>query len=273
MVIDGKKIAQEIIDKLKKQPKPEKVLAAVLIGKNLASISFLKLKEKTAKELGINFQLHKFPEDITADDLEKEVAKIANSKEVGGVVIQLPLPEYMDKSQILNVISQEKDVDVLSGKAIGAFINNKNSVLPPAVGVVEEILKVVNYQLLNVKCAVVGLGFLIGKPIASWLMNKAKEVYIINKGSDYKILKNADLIIAGVGKAGLIKPEMLKDGAGIIDFGVSLDKNGKLSGDFDQSLLNSHPSLLKFYTPTPGGTGPILIAKLMENFYILNETK
>ena len=135
------------------------------------------------------------------------------------------------------------------------------------------------------KIAVVGAGFLIGKPIAVWLMdNKIKELKIFEKGSlpaqagDLSGLKEYDLVISGVGQAGLIKPEMLKDEAGIIDFGYSIEEAGKLRGDFDVSQM-SHAyrqagdvkGQLSFYTPTPGGTGPILVAKLFENFYNLNK--
>lgn len=273
-IINGREIAGKIINSLKIRPAPNKIFAAVLAGKNPASISFLKLKEKTAKELGVDFKIYEFPENIITGGFKKEVSGIAGSKEVGGIIVQLPLPKHIDKRQILNVIPQEKDVDVLSECAAGVFINGHNAILPPAVGVVDEILKIKNYELKIMKVAVVGPGFLIGRPVANWLMNKVREVYVVNKGSDYKILKHADLIIVGAGKAGLIKPEMLKDGAGVIDFGVSPDENGKLSGDFTLTGIQNSKFITHnsgWYTPTPGGTGPILVAKLMENFLILNK--
>jgi len=288
--IDGKKVAQKIIENLKTLHKPDKIFAAVVVGENPASISFLRQKEKVAKELGIDFRLYKFPEEIKNDDLRKEVGKIALLKKVGGVIVQLPLPEHINKHYILNVIPREKDVDVLGERALGAFYTGRNPVLPPAVGVVEEILNMGRFDLPNInvnvgrsdlqklKAAIVGAGFLVGKPIAVWLMNqKVKELTIFEKGGDLSELKNYDLIISGVGEAGLIKPEMLKDGAGIIDFGCSIEemsnKRGvmskKISGDFDASLLTAQNSLL-FYTPTPNGTGPILVAKIFENFYKLD---
>ncbi len=272
MIIDGKGIAQKIIEKLKAGPVPDKIFAAVQIGEDSVSENFLKQKEKTAKELGVDFRIYKFPNEIKNDDLRKEVGKIANLKKVGGVIAQLPLPEHLNKHYILNVIPREKDVDVLGERALGAFYNNRNSALPPAVGVVEEILSIIKCQLSNVKVAVVGLGFLIGKPISVWLMGKCPEIYLLYKGSDLSILKNADLVITGVGKVGLIKPEMLKQGAGLIDFGCSFDEQGKIRGDFDSSQLLNVKSQLSFYTPTPSGTGPILIAKIFDNFYKLNQS-
>lgn len=273
-IIDGKKIAEEIIKKLKSQLKTEKIFAAILIGENPESISFLKQKEKIAEELDIDFRIYKFSADLKNDDLRKEVLKIALLKKVGGVIVQLPLPEHINRHYILNVIPRKKDIDVLGERALGAFYCNRNPVMPPAVGVVEEILRIDDNlrtsEVQKLKVAIVGAGFLIGKPIAVWLMNEVKKLSIFEKGSDLAELKNYDLVIIGVGRAGLIRPEMLKDGAGVIDFGYFIDDKGKIRGDFDNSQLLDIGSRLQFYTPTPGGTGPILIAKIFENFYKLN---
>lgn len=277
--ISGSEIAQKIIERLKSGPAPKKILAAVLVGKDPASLSFIKQKEKTAKELGVDFRLYEFDEKSKNDDLREEIVRIANQKTVSGVIVQLPLPDHLNRHYILNAIPREKDVDVLGERALGAFYTGRNSVLPPAVGVVEEILKSCGLNLKSIRVAVVGLGFLVGKPIAHWLMGQVPELYLLDIGSDLGMLKNADLIITGVGKAGLIKPEILKEGASVIDFGYSMEhgtwdmehgtKNGKpkTCGDFDASSFVLQAS--GFYTPTPGGTGPILVAKLFENFYKL----
>ena len=273
--ISGNEIAKKIINNLKAGIKPEKIFAAILIGEDPVSLNFLKQKEKVAKELGVDFRIYKFPNPpaggIKNDDLRKEIGKIALLKRVGGVIVQLPLPERINRHYILNVIPAEKDIDVLGERALGAFYTGRNPVLPPAVGVVDDILATRNLQLTTLKVAVVGLGFLVGKPIASWLMGRTAEIYLLGRGSDFSILKNADLIISGVGKAGIIKPEMLKENAGIIDFGYSIDENGKICGDFDTQLPITNYQSLRFHTPTPGGTGPILIAKIFENFYKLSQ--
>ena len=284
-IIDGKQIAQKIIDELKLRPKPNKIFAAILVGDNSASKSFLKQKEKVAKELGIDFRIYDFQESaggFTNDFLRKEIGKIALLKKVGGVIVQLPLPEQINKHYILNVIPREKDVDVLGERALGAFYVGRNQVLPPPVEVVKEILNDLRFKIYDLRIAMVGAGFLIGKPIAVWLMNqKIKEMTIFEKGGDLSSpsaggLKNYDLIISGTGVAGLIKPGMLKQGAGIIDFGYSFDKNGKISGDFNISETENYKLKIEnfgWYTPTPGGTGPILVAKIFENFYRLNENE
>jgi len=275
-IIDGRKIASEILAKLKSLPRPEKFLAVVLIGDDAASLSFIKQKEKAAKELGIDFRLYKFASDTKNDELRDEVRKIADHKTCGGVIVQLPLPDNASAQYVLNAIPREKDVDVLGERALGAFYAGRNPVLPPAVGVVDTVCQVSGVRYQDLRVAVVGRGLLVGKPVALWLMDKAKELCALGREGELAILKECDLVVSGVGKAGLIKPPMLKDGAGVIDFGYSTRTDAdltrtnadKLVGDLDTSL----PSLssLSFYTPTPGGTGPILVAKLFENFYKLN---
>ncbi len=301
-IINGKEIARKIIEKLKNKPKPEKILAVIKVGENSASASFIKQKEKVAKELGVDFRIYEFDDPpaggISQDDLRKEVVKIANLKNVGGVIVQLPLPAHINpvrsrpaegtattvsgrsasngvnNQYVLNAIPREKDLDVLGERALGAFYAGRNIVFPPTVGAAEEILKAISYQLKAARVAVVGLGQLVGKPISVWLMKKCKELYLLDKESDLIILKQADLVICGIGKAGIIKPEMLKDSASVIDFGYerSEGQNGKIAGDFDPPQLADSPTnqLTGFYTPTPGGTGPVLVAKIFENFYTLN---
>lgn len=278
--IDGIAIAHTITDRLKQETAPKKILAAILIGNDPASISFLKRKEKTAKELGIDMRVYEFPKAITHDEARSEVGKIANMKKVGGVIVQLPLPAHLSKHYVLNAIPREKDVDVLGERALGAFYTGRNPILPPSVGTLIEILNHiknsqlsdVNRQLSATKVAVVGLGFLIGKPIAHYLMGKCKEVYLLDKESDLSIIKQVDLIIVGVGKPNLITPDMTKENAVIIDFGYSTE-NGAISGDFSSSSDVKSQTSNVLYTPVPGGTGPIVIAKLLENFHTLNKLK
>lgn len=268
-IINGRKIAQEVIDGLKKLPKPNKTLVAVFVGDDLASVSFLKQKSKVAQDLGLEFKLEQFPETISEIDLKEKIKTIGEDPRVGGIIIQLPLPPKFDQSKIISLLNPKKDVDALTAGA---------KVLPLAVGVVKDVLEeAMKYEnstnIRNLKdrlVAVVGRGVLIGKPIAEWLSGKCHNVMVLHRGSDFSQLKSADLVVTGAGKAGLIKPEMLKAGAGVIDFGFDMVR-GKIRGDFDSSSLTAIPSTLypSFYTPTPGGTGPILVAELFKNFYKL----
>ena len=290
MNIDGHAAAAEIIGKLKKLPKPEKILAAILVGDDPRSISFLKQKEQVAKELGIDFRLYKLEASLGNDALRKEVRRLLEKKSVGGGIIQLPLPEGLNPYYVLNAVPREKDVDVLSERALGAFYNNRNPVLPPAVATVKTILEKVsaeggsasggNFDLAKADVAVVGLGTLIGRPVSLWLTGKCKELHLLGRNSDLKILTTCDVVISGVGKAGIIRADMLKEEAGVIDFGYYYFPDGEVSGDFSPDPSpSSHPSQsyggqtgqVSFYTPTPGGTGPILVAELFRNFYTLTQ--
>jgi len=274
IIINGKNIAQQIIADLKNKPKPTKKLVAVLVGENPASKSFLKQKERIAGELSVQSELKEFTENITEEYLKDEIKKIGEDKTVGGIILQLPLPQGFSREEIVKTINPEKDVDNLTGQS---------SVLAPAVEVVRDILSSViasersergnltEEYLKDKTVAVIGHGFLVGQPVAKWLQDQGIKYKIFDLGSDLAELKDYDLVVSGVGKAGLIKSEMLKEGAGAVDFGFDM-KDGKISGDLDVSNFKLETLNLKlgFYTPTPGGTGPMLVAELFRNFYRLN---
>lgn len=270
MIIDGNAIAEEIILALKKRPRTKKFLAAFLVGENPASEKFLAKKETTAKKLDVDFRVYRFPETITQDKLRKEVGKVALGARCGGVIVQLPLPARIDHQYITNVIPREKDIDVLGERALGAFYTGRNPVLPPSVAVVENICSVAGFDGTGRSAAVVGVGALVGKPVAVWLGGRVEELYLLDKGSNLSIVRDADLVVLGTGTPRLIKADMVKEGALVVDFGYG-SIAGKVFGDFDSSFLATKDGQQKTisYTPTPGGTGPILVAKLFENFFTL----
>jgi methylenetetrahydrofolate dehydrogenase (NADP+)/methenyltetrahydrofolate cyclohydrolase len=268
-IVDGRAIAAKILEKLRSESTPKKFLAAVQVGDDASTASFLALKERVAKEIGVDYRLYKFPADIKNDKLRGEFGKIAAHKTCGGIMVELPMPEHLNWHYIFNAIPPEKDIDVLSERALGAFYVDRGKVLPPAVGTVAEIFSEGEVEpLSDHSVAIVGLGLLIGRPAANWIMRRAKETFLLRSVSDLGILKMADIVVTGVGKAGLITPAMLKGGTGIIDFGYGM-LDGKYSGDFD-ARDKKETEKLSFYTPTPGGAGPVLVAKLFENFYALN---
>ncbi len=269
MKINGEHIAQKIKDGLQAKPKPRKFLAAVLIGENKQSFGFLKKKEAVARELGVDFRIYQLPEGLNNDRARREVWSIAKHKTCGGVIVQLPLPEGLNKHYVINSIPREKDVEVFTERAFGAFCNNRSMILPPAVSTIDKILRETQFDISKKTAAVVGLGALVGKPAVIWLMKRARQIFLLRSSSDKSVLKEADLVILGTGNVSIVNPSMLKNGAGVIDFGYStVDK--KLRGDFDTSRTEELEQLA-FYTPTPGGTGPILVTTLFENFYILNK--
>ncbi len=269
MVIDGKKIAAEIMERLKKMPKPAKFLGAVLVDKDPASLNFLKQKEKAGRELGVDFRLYELPENITTDDLRAEIGRLAGPKSCGGFIVQLPLPEKINRHYVLNAIPKDKDVDCLSEAALGAFYTSRSPIAPPAVAAVEEILKPESRNLRDLTVVMIGKGFLIGKPVGFWLQNRVAELVVIDttvKNMKAK-LREADIVISGAGSPELFGAGDLKDGAFVVDFGFGRDAAGKIAGDFDPTGADERNIR---YTKTPGGTGPVLVAELFENFYKLN---
>lgn len=260
-------ISKKVVQRLRKFRTPSKEMAIVLVGHDSISLNFIKEKAKVAKQLKVKFKVYTFPKSINSASLKREVDRIANREDTGGIVVQMPLPLHIKREDILQGIPIGKDPDVLGIVAVKNFVANKAKILPPSVGTVLEICDSLRINIRKTRVAVVGLGFLVGKPISMYMSRKAKNVIKISKGDDIKRISKADLVISGVGKAKLIKPEFVKEGATIIDFGYDYTK-GKLYGDFDSSNVakNRH---IKYYTPTPGGTGPILVAKLFENFYRL----
>ncbi len=272
MVIDGRAIAGEIAERLKKLPKPSKFFGAILVGEDPASVNFLKQKEKAGKELGVPFRLYKLPATITTDELRAEIGRLAGPRNCGGFIVQLPLPEKINRHYALNAIPKDKDVDCLSEAALGAFYTGRSPIAPPSVATVEEILKLEKRNLRELTVVMVGTGFLIGKPVGFWLQSRVAELIVIDtKVKDMKAkLREADIVISGAGSPGLFGARDLKEGALIIDFGFGHNAAGKIVGDFDPAGAEERGI---HYTKTPGGTGPVLVAKLFENFYKLNAEK
>jgi methylenetetrahydrofolate dehydrogenase (NADP+)/methenyltetrahydrofolate cyclohydrolase len=283
MIIDGKTIANEIIERLRGLPKPAKFFGAALVGDDPASLNFLKQKERVAHELGIDFRLHQLPLGITTDVLRAEIGRLAEPKTCGAFIVQLPLPEAISRHYVLNAIPKEKDVDCLSEQALGAFYTERGKIAPPSVATVEEILQreyrevvgehrddaIAPGALRELKVVVIGAGFLIGKPVGFWLQNRVAELVVLDASvkNIHDKLGDADIVIAGAGHAGLFGASHLKEGAIVIDFGFNRSADGYIIGDFDPSGADEKNIR---YTKTPGGTGPVLVAKLFENFYTLN---
>lgn len=259
MNISGKDIAKRMLGELAKYPVPKKHLVAMWMGSNPASQSFLKQKEETAQKLGPFFRLARFSETITTESLANEIKKMATNPDCGGMTLQLPLPAHIDRDVVIRAIPPGKDVDALTGK---------NGLPQPAVGVVKIIFEELSILagLAEQRVAIVGKGFLTGAPLAKWLAGKVEDLTVVDKGDDFSPLEEADIVISGAGIPGFIRPEMLKSGAIGIDFGYGT-KDGHVMGDFDPACA----SVCSAFTPTPGGTGPVLVAQLFTNFYTLCE--
>jgi len=294
-IVDGKKIADKMLENLKsdfgellKSDFKNTNLAAVLVGdigipsnpSGQASKKFLEIKEKAARRIGIGFKIYEFPEDIDQKKLEEKISEIVKDKENSGVIAELPLPKHLDTQKILDVIPPEKDPDVLSSKAQYAFFIGDSLILPPAVEAVKQIFIEHKVDTNNKKAVVFGHGILVGKPIATWLMQQGSNVKIIDEFTDKdeanELTKKADVVISGVGKPNLITDDMVKDGVVIIDFGFNPStssprpelgtKAGQVVGDITKEVSDK----ASLVTPVPGGVGPLVVASVLKNLVLLN---
>jgi len=269
MLIDGRKIAEEIKEKLRNDIKTggrKLKLAIIQVGDNEVSKKFIERKVKFAKEIGIETEVYNLPAGISTGELCKKLAEICREKN-NGVILQLPLPAHIDTQRALDSIIPEKDVDVLSSRAFGNFTTGRSNVLPPLVGVIKTIFEKYEVESAGKNIVVIGRGILVGKPIANWLIGEGATVSILNsKTKDISgFTKKADIIISGTGKPNLIKPDIVKEGIIAIDGGTAME-DGKLKGDFDPAVAGK----AHLFTPVPGGVGPITVAMLLKNLVELS---
>ena len=262
IVIDGRKIARRIINRLKNMPRqPAKIMVVVLVGDDKESWSFWKQQKRIIDKLDLRVLLLWQDRGISSDELVELVADHSRQPTIGGVTVLFPLPKRVNRQDVIKSIYPHKDINCLNPKTTG--------VLAPAAAAVKKILKSIDYDMSDKRVAVVGRSLLLGRPIAKWLAGKVKDMTVFHSKSDLGLLNEFDLVISCVGKPGLIKPAMLKPDTGVIDFGCRV-VNKKLYGDFDARALDEAENKPAFYTPTPGGTGRILAACLFDNFFKLN---
>jgi len=267
MIIDGKKIAEGVKDKIKagleslsqKKSTPLNIrMGVVLIGDNPVSLKYVEKKKKIGEELKVSVKIFQFEKNITEEELSARIPDI--SAECDGIIIQLPLPEHLDTDKILNLIPKNKDIDCLSEACV-----LEGTILSPVVLAIREILKNGGINQANkLRAVVIGRGRLVGKPILKWLVKEGANVESFDKDSDREImlgaLLKADLVILCAGQPGMIKPNMIRDGVILIDAATS-DVMGQLKGDADPECASK--SFL--FTPVPGGVGPITVMMLFKN--------
>ena len=264
MIIDGKKLAQEIEAELFEKFKilPPKRVVFVMFGENAASRQFMGIKSRIAERLGIQSEIQVFPETATTDEAVSIIKNL--STDTDGVVVQLPLPKHLDAELILNAVPTEKDIDVLGSSAIKYYISGKSNRIAPVAGAVQTILNSINIDLNNKKIVILGNGNLVGKPVAQMFSREHVPHIIIDKDTDFAErslhLSTADIIISGVGIPHIIKPYMIKDDVILIDAGTS-EQSGKLTGDIDPACAE----IASYTTPVPGGVGPVTVVTLFRN--------
>ena len=265
MIIDGKKLAQEIIEKLKEERKKisKKIrLAIVLVGNDPASLSFIKQKEKIAKEIGIDTRIYQYEDSIKTKELRKKVGEICRVTYNRGIIVQLPLPSLINTQVVLNAILPQKDPDVLCEKNLGNFYTDRLSILPPVLASIRFLLEKYKIDIEGKNVLIIGRGRLVGKPASLWFINQRATVIVANsKTKDLKeFIRKADIIITSAGKPGLITGDLIKKEAVIFDAAV-VSESGKLKGDCDNSVKDK----AGFITPVPGGIGPLCVTFLFKN--------
>lgn len=268
-ILDGKSLAQKIRQQLKEkisQLNTPPTFAVIIVGNNPASEIYVKSKEKACLEVGITPKTYTLEEDTTQQELLNIINQLNNSKDINGILVQLPLPKHLDTTAILQSISPIKDVDGFHPLNSGYLIQNTSQGYIPCTpkGII-RLLKETNTDLSGLNAVVIGRSQIVGLPIAQLLIQQNCTVTTAHsKTRNLKeICKNADILVSAIGKPEFITKEFIKPNAIIIDVGINRTPNG-LKGDV---CLNDAQSLAKYITPVPGGVGPMTIAMLLENTY------
>lgn len=268
MKFDGKKIRDEILSdlKVKVAALPIKLtLAVIWIGDDKVSARYIEQKQRAAEFLGVHFDIFKFPEETDIATVRTKIALLNSDPEITGIMIQLPIPKALDQKALIAAIKAEKDVDALR------FCSGLECTFrPPVTLAVLQALKVSGVDLKIASVAIIGRGFLVGEPLIKILQTKVADLRIADIRTRHlvTITADADVVISAAGQPGLIKAGMIKKSAILIDAGTT-ELGGKLVGDIDPSAYGKSA----FYTPVPGGIGPMTVAVLFRNLLAAAQKK
>lgn len=268
--LDGKALSEKIkaslkseIEILKSKNDVVPGLAVILVGDDPASKAYVKMKEKACEEVGIYSMVHKMPNTISYEEISKIIEMMNNNPYIDGILVQLPLPKQIDASSLLEIIDKKKDVDGFHPYNMGRLVCGLDSFVPCTPLGVMRLLEEYKITVKGLNAVVVGASNIVGKPMASLLLNAGATVDICHIHT--KDLKAhtilADILIVGVGKPNLITADMVKKGAIVVDIGIN-KAGDKLVGDVDYINAKEKAS---FITPVPGGVGPMTIAMLLSN--------
>ena len=271
-ILDGKYTSSVMLQNLKteiqkylQEGKRAPRIDIMLVGDDYASQMYVNMKEKKALNLGISVNVHTFDKEISQAQLIKLIKELNNENEVDGIMVQLPMPEHISESEVLESILPSKDVDGLTSTNLGKLFKNDSSAIPPATakGVI-KLLDNYDIQIEGKRAVVIGRGDISGLPIAAMLQNKNATVTICHSHTQglKDICKDADILVSSIGRAEYINSEYVKNGGVVIDVGTNRNNEGKLVGDVD---FNSVKDIVGYITPVPGGVGPMTIACLFDN--------
>ena len=269
-IISGKVVSEQVKNRVKAEAEKLKEqgvnigLAVVIVGNDPASRVYVNSKKKACQYVGFNSYEYALDENITQQELLDLVEVLNNDRKVNGILVQLPLPKHIDENAIINAISPEKDVDAFHPFNVGKIMIGDFAFLPCTPAGVMELIDSTGVEIAGKSCVVIGRSNIVGKPMAMLLLHRSGTVTICHSKTQNlkEICKNADILVASVGKPNFVTADMVKEGAVVIDVGINRLENGKLCGDVKFDEVSEKAGWI---TPVPGGVGPMTIAMLMQN--------
>ena len=268
MILDGKKIAEMRQKILKEEIKSSRLsprLATVIVGSDPASQMYIRMKHRACEQVGIGSVGIELPKDATTGQVLEAVTQLNNDDNIHGILVQLPLPKYVDSERVIAAVRPDKDVDGFNPFNLGLLFSGRPRFVPCTPKGIMTLLAEYKIELAGTRAVVIGRSIDVGRPMAALLTNADATVTVCHsktKDLTYEV-NRADILVSAVGKAHFITREMVKPGAVVIDVGIN-QLNGKLVGDVDFASVKDIASAI---TPVPGGVGPMTIATLMENTY------
>ncbi len=267
MILDGKAVAVQIVEKLKAELAKKNVtpqLAVILIGDDPASRVYVRNKQKKAEYIGIKTQLFEYPVDVAEKVVLDKIYQLNNDKNVTAILVQMPIPEHISREKIIMAIDPRKDVDCFTPENVGKLSIGLKPYFYPATP--QGILMLLDYYKIPIEgkhAVVIGRSNIVGKPMSQMLLKRNATVTICHSHTENleEIIKTADIIISAVGKK-IVRCKMVSKKSVIVDVGIYKDSNGNLTGDVDFAEV---APLVDFISPVPGGVGPMTIASLMIN--------
>ena len=275
ILLDGKELAKKIRNNLAKRVKENNLkpnLAVILCGDNEASKVYVRIKSRACEEVGIDFEEYHLKKETKQKELLDLIEKLNNDEKVDGILIQFPLPKGLNYDEAAEKISPEKDVDGFNPYNVGRLTIGKPKFIPCTPYGIMKLFEEYKIKLEGKKAVIIGRSNIVGKPMAQCLISESATVTICHSKTNNlkKELAEADIVISAVGKRHLVKDDMIKEGAIVIDVGTNRDENGKLCGDVDFENVSKKAS---YITPNPGGVGPMTVAMLMNNVVLAHENK
>lgn len=269
-IIDGKAIAAGLYDEMRQEVERMEAqygrrpgLTVIIVGEDPASQVYVRNKEVNAKKVGLVSEVIRMPEQTTQEELLAVIARLNADETVDGILVQLPVPKHIDKDAVIAAVAPDKDVDGFFGMKSG-FTLKQGYVAPCTPRACIHLIKTTGETIEGKHALVVGRGELVGKPVATLLLNENATVTIAHSRTRNlgEIARTADIVVAAVGKPKIITGDMVKPGAVLIDVGINRDADGKLCGDIDYPTAEP---VAGWITPVPGGVGPMTIAMLIRN--------